>query len=451
MPPNASIAFQQARLSRDPRFDGQFYVAVKSTGIFCRPICPAKLPKEENVSYYDKSELAMQAGYRPCLRCRPDSAPHSFAWRGVDTTVERGLNLITHNLHLTMLEIANKLGVSDRYLRQLFEAKVGIAPKQFQIYHRLLFAKKLLHETHLSVEQVAFASGFNSARLLQSHLRKNMLLTPSQIRTQAKTTATQLQLKLAYRPPYDWPHLRDFLATRAISNMEFIGDNFYARTVQLSQSVGFFKAKIVPDKHYFLVDIELDNMTELHGMLATIRRILDVDTDNQIIESQLLNAGLPADKWRPGLRLPGIWNSFEAGCRAILGQQISVTAAIKLTQTLVEQCGDQFQQKWLFPTPQSVAQSSLLFLKMPDSRRQTLKRFAEAVAAQPNLPLGEWQNIKGIGPWTVSYAKMRGLSDPDVFLGSDLVIKKQLAQFNINPDLASPWGSYLTFLLWSHA
>ncbi|WP_438865184.1 bifunctional transcriptional activator/DNA repair enzyme AdaA, partial [Neptunicella sp.] len=226
-------SFQQARLARDARFDGQFFVAVKSTGIFCRPICPATPPKEHNVEYFLLAEQAMQAGFRPCLRCRPDSAPSSWAWKGVDTTVERALTLLTDYPQLTLQHIAVKLGISDRYLRNLFSQKVGMTAKQYQLCQQLLFAKKLLHETALSIEQVALSCGFQSSRRLQDLFKKRLQLSPAQVRKNKPLANDHIQLSLAFRPPYNWPMLRDFLALRAVTGMEWVNDDSYARTFDL--------------------------------------------------------------------------------------------------------------------------------------------------------------------------------------------------------------------------
>ncbi|WP_416306728.1 DNA-3-methyladenine glycosylase 2 family protein [Neptunicella sp. SCSIO 80796] len=443
------ISFQQARLARDARFDGQFFVAVKSTGIFCRPICPANPPKEQNVEYYPLAELAMQAGYRPCLRCRPDSAPYSCAWKGVDTTVERALTLLAEFPELSLEQISSKLGISDRYLRKLFKQKVGIGAKQYQLCQQMLFAKKLLHETSLNIEQVAAASGFQSSRRLQDNLKKTLQLTPKQIRSSKHIQHKSLRLSLSFRPPYNWPQLRDFLAMRAVPDMEWVSEDSYARTFSLDGVGGYFCARYQHDSHQFLVELDLQNLSILKPVLAQIRRILDLDADSHLIERHFEDLGMPRQDIVSGLRLPGVWSPFEAGCRAILGQQISVTAAIKLLSKLVHQLGSEQDGRYSFPPPQAVMQSDLTFLGMPNARRETLRRLAEYQLEDPTDELQNWLKIKGIGPWTVDYARMRGQSNPDIWLGTDLVIKKRLAQLQLDPQLAAPWRSYLTFQLWS--
>lgn len=445
------LQYQQARLSRDRRFDGRFFVAVKTTGIFCRPICPAVAPKEQNVEYYPLAEQAMQAGYRPCLRCRPDSSPQSWAWKGVDTSVERALRLLSEHPELSLGQIADKLGMTDRYLRKLFQERVGMAPKRYQLFKQLLQAKQLLHQTNLNVEQVALACGFQSARRLQDNFRQHLQLSPGEIRNHA-VPGQQMQVQLSFRPPYHWPMLRDFLALRAIADMEWVTDNSYARVFSYAGAKGYFCAEYQPDKHCFNVSLELNDLSQFTGVLAHIRRVLDVDADSGLIGERLRLAGISAEQQVEGLRLPGVWSPFEAGCRAILGQQVSVKAAIGQVSLLVTQLGEQGEKGRYFPGPEVIAHADLSFLKMPASRRDTLRRFAEYWAAfgEPTKP-DDLLALKGVGPWTVNYMKLRGYSHPDIWLDTDLVIKKQLQQQPVDADCVAPWRSYLTFQLWSQA
>ncbi len=444
--------YHQARIARDARFDGKFFVAVKSTGIFCRPICPAPSPMEKNVEYFTMAQLAMQAGYRPCLRCRPDSAPQSFAWKGVDTTVERGIKLINQNPELPLEKIAERLGISDRYFRDLFNRKLGIGPKKYQLYEKLLFAKQLLHQSSLSIEQVAQASGFSSARRLQETLRNNLDLTPRQIRQNKPGSEEKLQLRLAFRPPYNWQHLRDFLAVRAIQGVEDVTSESYSRTFSLGSAKGTFTATYNEKMSSLDVDLVISDITSIKLVSNQIRRMFDLDADPEIILKGLSAAGINHTNLLSGIRIPGVWHPFEAGCRAILGQQISVKAAINLVTQLTHELGEKEEHKFFFPTPKKIVESDLQFLKIPGSRRETLRAFAQHCMQKPETEqLEDWLSIKGIGPWTVAYAKLRGQSEPDIWLDTDLVIKKQLQQQDICPDAATPWRSYLTFQLWSMA
>lgn len=483
---------QKARLSRDPRFDGQFFTAVKTTGIYCRSICPASPPKEENVQYFSSAIECATAGFRPCLRCRPDSAPHSPAWKGVNATLDRAMRLIDEGAlqSHSLVALAERLGISDRYLRQLFNQHLGMSPKRYSLYQQCLFAKQLLQQTKLPIIQVALASGFDSVRRFNDCFKSELKLTPSQVRKTSKDKSNQLTLKLYYRPPFYWSLMQGTLAARVVDKLEWCDEHSYGRTFNWYGTQGCFTAKHYGEVNMFEVNIELNEVNYLKAIINNIRRILDLDLDIQAVENDL-KACLPVSfPFKTGVRLPGIWTLFEAGIRAILGQQISVTAARNLVTTLVSELGEPYGEHLLFPSPQAIADSELAFLKIPGSRKQTLRNLAQyyceradqgccdtaAQDADAKTAQGccegtlngmgehnandtsQWLKLKGVGPWTVEYARMRGLSDPDIFLAGDLGIKKVLEQYHANePDeekrlsaeKASPWGSYLTFQLWS--
>jgi AraC family transcriptional regulator of adaptative response / DNA-3-methyladenine glycosylase II len=443
--------YQQARLARDPRFDGSFFIAVKTTHIFCRPICPANAPLEKNVEYFQLAQQAMLAGYRPCLRCRPDSAPHSYAWQGVNTTVHRAMRLLRQNKELNIQEIATKLGITARYFRQLFQQHLGLSPKQYQLFDKVLFAKKLLHESNLPIEHIAHASGFASARRLQHNLKKVTGLTPQQIKQSQHKQGELISLRLAFRPPFNWQHMQSFLALRVIQGVENVTANCYSRTFVIGKDKGWFRVSAVQNKHYLKVEINLPNIENLTTILSNIERVFDLNADTNTIQTQLLRCGVPENTMVTGLRIPGVWDTFEAGCRAILGQQISVKAAISLLSQLTKELGTTEGDNMYFPTSEAIANSDLSFLKIPQSRKQTLRLLAQHNVNSSDSSVDDWLNIKGIGPWTVAYAKMRGQSSPDIWLNTDLVVKKQLAKLKIDAELARPWRSYLTFQLWSMA
>lgn len=439
----------KARTSRDPRFDGLFFVAVKTTGIYCRPICPAPMPKEENVEYFDYAHKAAMAGYRPCLRCRPDSAPGTPAWRGVSVTMDRAKRLIDAGaLQTQSLEsLCTSLGVGTRHLRQIFEDHLGISPKAYALFRQCDFAKNLLHQTALPITEIAYASGFSSVRRFNDCFKKQMRLTPSQVRKSARPTSTSISLKLHYRPPYDWESVHRFFVKREVPGLEFNTLNSYGRNVRIGDSRGEFIAVYRPDKCCFEVEVEMEEIGSLQQLVAGIRRILDLDSDSVEIGDHLSQGGLGTVS--AGVRLPGTWTLFEAGVRAILGQQISLVAATRLVRTLVDE-----YNKGGFPPPEWVHSSSLSFLRMPQKRRDSLRGLAEHFMTDScPTDVQRWQSIPGIGPWTINYARMRGLSDPDVFLAGDLVIKKALQkQSGLNPDACSPFRSYLTLELWkSHS
>ncbi|CAM3330241.1 DNA-3-methyladenine glycosylase 2 family protein [Shewanella violacea] len=496
---------RKARLSRDPRFDGKFFIGVLTTGIFCRPICPAVAPKEENVRYFDSAVSASLAGLRPCLRCRPDSAPNSSAWKGTRTTLERALTLIeagvlSGNDAIDIEALSARLGISSRYLRQVFSDNFGTSPKKYAQFRDLMFAKQLLHQTNLSVTQVAFASGFNSVRRFNESFKQTLRLTPTALRktTQKKTQVgkgtdkpelitqgVMLSLFFSYRPPLNWARQLAFYRLRMVDKMEWdLGGEGYGRSFQLGEAKGYFEVNHLVDKNGFKINIYLassDHLASLKDITMQIRRLLDLDADIDKIENLIGATAIMTQGMISGLRLPGTWSVFEAGCRAVLGQQVSIIQASALLNTLVKAYGENVtisgKKMILFPRPEVIAAASLDELKMPGARKAALKALGLFVSEHPDGAVDDWLSIKGIGPWTLAYAKMRGLSDPDILLCSDLVVKKKvlsLYQQGVDPvphdkqtktltrveysqltdmltEQASPWGSYLTFQLWNLA
>ncbi len=452
---------RRARLSRDHRFDGLFFTAVKTTGIYCRSICPANPPLEKNVDYYDTAVAAALAGFRPCLRCRPDSAPGSPAWLGSKTTLRRATRLIHEGalIEHDMNRLAQRLGVTDRYLRKLFQAELGLSPKSYSLYYQCLLAKKLLHETRLPITQVAFASGFNSIRRFNDCFKKQFRLAPRQIRSLTTSNYVRnkqndsahqatVSITLAYRPPYDWAGVHEFFRQRLIDGLEWLDDQAYGRTFQLSGHRGRFTAQHDAVHHRFNVTVSLDEVGILAQAIANIRRCLDVDAVPTAITTAVAKS-MPDRVVVKGLRLPGVWSPFEAGVRAILGQQISVKAAKKLVTQLITMNSTDCVEGVYFPTPQQLLALDLNQLGMPQRRRASVLALAEFAIENPLDEPEPMLALPGIGPWTVNYIRMRGCSDPDIFLGDDLGIKKAIRQQVCRPELAVPWRSYLTLSLWS--
>ncbi len=453
--------FSKARLSRDPRFDGRFFVAVKTTGIFCRPICPARLPLEENVTYYQYATQAMKEGYRPCFRCRPDSAPNSPAWKGVGATITRSLSLLSSIPIQPVAEIASRLGISERYLNKLVVNAIGISPKQFQNMQRALFAKQLIQQTQLSMTDVAVTAGFQSLRQLQRSVEQYCNTSPTQLRKKRVTTQKNITLFLSYRPPYNWPYVRAFLAARAVEGVEKITENSYARYFSENGNLGAFKAEHISARHGFEVQIDMSDLNCLYRIIDNIKMVLDLHADPLLIEESLLQAGLPDHLLTEGLRLPSAWSVFESGCRAIVGQQVSVKAAIGQVTLLCHKLGSKApdnvfsidqnmnrQKSYCFPTPEAVATNSLEFLRMPKARKEAVRHFAGLFLDGNNPSHEAILAIKGVGQWTLDYLKMRGERNPDIYLNGDLIVRKMAAQYPIEPDKAAPWRSYLTLQLW---
>ncbi len=448
---------QQARLSRDKRFDGLFYIAVLSTGIYCRPVCPARLPAEAGVRYYASQSAAAAAGYRPCLRCRPDSAPGSPAWQGSNTSFQRALRLIAEGALIDgdQTALASRLGISERYLRKLFARELGVPPKQYALYQQLLFAKTLLHQTSLSVADVALQAGFHSVRRFNDAFSKQLKLTPSQIRRQPELKSSpMLSLSLPFRPPLNWALLLQFWQHRSLDGMEWLTGKSYGRTfcwpLDNNERSGWFSVQPESDNSMRL-SLHWPYPDGLPAVVAHIRRLLDLDADLRTIEQQL--QPLFGDKLQSGIRIPGLWSVWEAAVRAVLGQQVSVAGARtqlnRLVQTLGSELPDDATKK-LFPTPQQLLDSDLQMIKVPQARRDTLWALAQAVVDNPSAEPESWLALKGIGPWTVAYSKMRGLSDTDIWLAGDLGIQKALAERAepVDPASLSPWRSYATLQLW---
>ena len=456
--PNHKV-YQRARKSRDARFDGLFFVAVKTTGIYCRPICPANPPLEKNVEYHESAVSAAQAGFRPCLRCRPDSAPQSCAWMGSQTSFQRALNLINGGAlrNGSMQALAGRLGISDRYLRDLFKQNLGTSPKKYAIYQQCLFAKQLLHESSLPITDIAYASGFNSVRRFNEAMQQQIGLAPRDIRKSDKSVTNTLQLKLHYRPPFAWHHTLKFLQNRLIPGLEWIDGEEYFRTIAYAHTKGYFSITNDPRQNCLLLTLTLDDYQHLNPITQRIRALFDVDAPVQQIDSQLSQVLGSKLDYLPGLRIPGIWDSYEAGIRAVLGQQVSVKQAMTLVTTLVEELGedillDDGQAKKLFPSPKVVNGHSLDFFRMPQSRKDTVRRLSEYfLSAEDPDNIDDWLAIKGIGPWTVNYVKIRAAKDPDVWLAGDAGINNALKLLDqpLEMDAATPWRSYLTFQLWN--
>lgn len=451
--------YQHARRSRDPRFDGKFFVAVKTTGIFCRPVCPARLPAEQNVRYFEHAAQALQQGFRPCLRCRPDSAPDSPAWRGVQSSVARAQALLCAIPPQPVADIATRLGISERYLCKLTRNHLGMSPKTYQTLQQVLFAKQVLQHTSLDVTTVANAAGFNSARQLQRQLQQHCRMTPSALRHQKKAALAApdnegspcVTLYLSYRPPYDWPQVRDFLAMRAIEGVEVVSEHAYTRQFAEADNSGKVRATHEPARHRFRIEMSLSSLTMIHPLLTTLARTLDTHADPMLIASALCRAGLSASQFSAGLRIPGAWSRFEGGCRAILGQQVSVKAAINKLSEFAAHFNRQTPWGRAFPDPAQVAADDLSWLAMPGKRRQALRRFAELMATTPDASDAMILGISGVGPWTLNYLKMRAEHDPDQYLETDLVVRKVAENFDLAPGKATPWRSYLTVALWQLA
>ena len=459
--------YSRARLARDARFDGVFFTAVTTTGIYCRSICPAKPPLEKNVEYHDSSISAAEAGFRPCLRCRPDSAPDSSAWLGRTSTVQKAIKLIQSNaLHESSIEaLAETLGISSRYLRQLFKQQFGISPKRFALHQQCLFAKKLLHETDMPITQIAFASGFGSIRRFNETIQEQLQLSPTEIRKKAlimdsktiQSNESSIKLNLSYRPPFKWNQILDFLKLRLIAGLEWVENDTYGRTFQHKHFSGYFSIKPNSNHHSLEVTIQSSDDSQLLFITQKIKELFDLNTPINSIDKQLKTELKDFIMYQDGLRIPGVWSGFEAGIRAILGQQVSVKQAHVLIEKLVKNLGESVQftdtpAQHFFPKPEQVEASSLDFFRMPQARKDTLRRLANHVLTTKKPDdFDAWLSLKGIGQWTVNYVKLRAAKDPDIWLTGDAGVKNALKKISheIDIDAMRPWRSYLVFQLWN--
>ncbi len=470
-----------ALLARDPRFDGRFYTAVHSTGIYCRPICPARTPKRENVQFYPSAAAAQAAGFRPCLRCRPESAP-AGSGLGSSETVTRALALIELGAldeDGSVAELAARLEIGDRQLRRLFQRDLGATPVAVAQTRRILLAKQLIHQTRLPMTDVELAAGFGSLRRFNECFRQLFGESPTSLRRASPADsggAGWLQLQLSYRPPLDWDGVLRFLAARCIAGVECVQGRRYARTIAVGDSQGVLV--IEPGRGSSLkLRLRLTRLDTLPTIIARLRRQFDLDADPQVIGQQLCAdpalAKLVAA--RPGLRTPGAWDGFELAMRAILGQQITVASAIKLAgrlaadygQPLAEPVDDFPQLIRLFPSAAELAAADLSQLPMPRARSRSLSAVAKAAAADPQLfapkaslttAIDALKQLPGIGDWTAHYIAMRELREPDAFPAADVGLMQAIEKLEGTRPSARqllqraeswrPWRAYAAQHLW---
>ena len=473
--------YYKALKSRDERFDGRFFTGVVTTGIFCRPVCPAMTPKAENCRFYLSAAEALADGFRPCLRCRPESAPGSPAWNGVATTVNRALNLINDGAlnEASVEQLAERLGVSSRHLRRLFEQHLGVSPLAIAQSQRVLFARKLMNETTLPLKDVALSAGFGSVRRFNDTMLKLYGVPPREIRRKKRSNQQRhesvVTLKLAYRAPFDWGAMMRFLQSRAIPGVEQGGDSYYRRSIRFGQESGLLEVR--PDKAanhlnatFYGVPIE-----ELRKSVRKSRQLFDLDVD-QLEVNELLSIDPilgPMVQQRPGIRVPGAWDVFELSVRAILGQQISVQAARTLAGRLVERFGEPItsQKGWevtaLFPKPEVLAAADVSVIGLPKKRAVSISSLGRAFAdKQVNIDATEsledvekcLVQLPGVGPWTAQYIAMRALSEPDAFPKGDLGLIRAIEAQGLECDIPSlqkmaeswrPFRSYATLHLWA--
>lgn len=475
---------ERARLSRDVRFDGLFFTAVTSTRIYCRPVCPAPTPKPRNVTYYPNAAAAEAAGFRPCLRCRPELSPGDGAWRRGDAAVERAIKLIHEGAlsDASVEALAARVNLGERQLRRLFVERLGASPVGVHGTRRLLFAKQLLTETDLSITDVAMAAGFGSLRRFNTTFREAYRMAPRELRKRPIAPRGEtLVLRLGYRPPYDLQAMLAFLRGRAMPGVEVVDAASYQRVVAPTMpdgAPGWLRVSAWPGDEAAL-RLELHGIAplQLQAVVQRVRRMFDLDADPQAIAAALsadrrMRASLAR---KPGLRLPSGWDGFEIAVRAIIGQQVSVAAARTVATRVAQRYGTSLAAPvadgllHLFPTPDALADTDLESAGLTRARAGTIRTVARAlldgaVDFAPERTLDDfverWTALPGIGPWTAHYIAMRALSHPDAFPAEDLVLQKTLPNdgtrltaraLRERAEAWRPWRAYAVIHLWHEA
>ncbi len=470
-------SYARARQARDPRFDGLFFVAVRSTKIYCRPICPAPTALERNVQYFRCAAAAAAAGFRPCLRCRPELAPGMAPCDGVERGFERAWQRIRDGalIDASLAELAEQLGVGERQLRRQFVQRLGVGPQRVHANQRLLLARQLLTETSLSVTEIAFASGFQSLRRFNHAFQQACGMAPTRLRQGLRPVAGPLRLKLAYRPPYAFQQILQFLAVRALPGLEWVDGNSYWRLIGPAAAPSRIQVAAIPGEHALSLSLQPSALAQLPQLIRRVRRLFDLDAQPESIAAvlgadQLLQPGLAAV---PGRRVPGAFDGFETAVRAVLGQQVSVAAARTLCQRLLVAFGTPVaspdeQPAHLFPDPQRLVEADLSGIGLPSARAATVRGLARAACAG-QLDLEHMQaldsfveqicELPGIGPWTAHYIAMRCLHHPDAFPAGDLVIRKFLGaeqplttrEAERRAENWRPWRAYAVLELWGRS
>jgi AraC family transcriptional regulator of adaptative response / DNA-3-methyladenine glycosylase II len=481
--PGSDVCYR-ALESRDGRFDGLMFVGVTSTGIYCRPVCPVRTPKFKNCRFFQSAAAAQAAGFRPCLRCRPETAPDLASWRGTSNTVSRALALIAEGAldgdGNGVERLAGRLGVGERQLRRLFLQHLGASPISVAQTRRILFAKQLIHDTKMPMTEIAMAAGFGSLRRFNETFRDLFHRPPSALRRKNAVRDEQkdVVLRLRYRPPYDWESMLNFLRARAISGVEVVEGEGYFRTVEIDGRLGSLQVTHLPERESLGVTIRFPDVRSLPGIVARVRRLFDLGADIETIDDHLSGdpALAPLIARRPGLRAPGGWDGFETAVRALLGQQISVTAARRLAGQLAAERGRAVPRSFLihpelshaFPMAKRLASAASIGLGIPAARLRALKAIAEAALADPNLfrPFGSVEEtvtrlrrIPGVGEWTAQYIALRAIREMDAFPVTDIGLLRGAASLDGEKTTASdlliraeswrPWRAYAAQHLWA--
>lgn len=475
VPGFTEAVLNRARLSRDARFDGKFFIAVLSTGIYCRPICPGPRCKRSNVAFYATAAAAEAAGYRPCRRCRPEVAPGSPAWLGPSAVVRRGLRLIeAGTLDDAPVEaLATRMGVGARHLRRLFVEHVGVSPIAVAVARRLRFAKQLIDETQLPITRIAMASGFRSLRRFNEAYRETFRCSPRETRRRRHTRSAPapgelIALTIPYRPPYDWHSLRAFLEWRALPGVERVDARGYARTLRLGRTHALIRVAPIDGMNALRLEVSGAPPSSLFEIATTARRVFDLSADPAQIAAVLGVDPLLSDcvRSQPGLRIAGTWDAFECAVRAALGENVDRAGARELVGRLVRRCGEAIDEtrdglNRLFPTAERLAQADLEGLGLTRASAAAVRGVARAALE------GMWDFSASVetvarafealpDDEAAQYLVLRGVGEPDAFPVTPLAVGRLLdapqehtngAAIEQRIESWRPWRGYAAFYL----
>jgi AraC family transcriptional regulator of adaptative response / DNA-3-methyladenine glycosylase II len=472
-----SDACYRALAAHDTRFDGRFYVGVASTGIYCRPICNVRMPRRENCRFFPSAAAAEVAGYRPCLRCRPELAPGHASVDASARLARGAVNLIENGVmdEGGIETLAARVGVTSRHLRRIFETEYGVSPVEYAQTQRLLLAKRLLTDTALPVTEVALASGFASVRRFNDLFRTRYRMAPSRLRKERAggTLPASLVFLLAYRAPYDWSAIHDFLARRAVAGIESVTEGGYARTVSIrhrgTAHAGRIDVRHLPRKSALEVSVAATLAPVVPALLSRVKQAFDLACDPVPVALALG----PLAARHPGLRVPGTFDGFELAVRAIVGQQVSVRGARTVLGRLVSAFGTPLLPAegaltHLFPVPAALAAApvaELARIGLTGARARAIIALAQAMAngalvlepeADVDATVARLLGLPGVGAWTAQYVAMRALRWPDAFPAGDLVVRRMLgaprpAQALEKARQWQPWRAYAVMHLWRTA
>ncbi|RRV06239.1 DNA-3-methyladenine glycosylase 2 family protein [Pseudomonas sp. v388] len=462
-----------AFVARDRRFDGWFFMGVSSTGIYCRPMCPVRAPQARNCTFYTSAAAAERAGFRPCLRCRPELAPGNGLLDISSRLAQAAARLIEEGYlnGRSLDDLATRVGVTSRHLRRIFEAEFGVTMIEFAQTQRLLIAKRLLTDTGMSMTDVALASGFGSVRRFNDVFQNRYGLNPTRLRKATHVPgAATLRFELSYRPPFSWEGVLEFLAHRCIVGVEQVRDDAYCRVIEVEQGgrrlAGWVQVTHAPERHALVVTVSASLQSAIAQVLARVRRVFDTGCRPDLVDAHL--GPLIGDV--PGMRVPGAFDGFEIAVRAVAGQQISVLNARAILSRIAERFGPAVADAPAglhhgFPDAQAMAglvYEQLISTGLIRIRAEAIIAIAKEVAAgriilEPLVPLDETlaalRHIRGVGEWTVQYIAMRALAWPNAFPEGDAVLKKHLgftsaAQLNEHASRWAPWRAYATVHVW---